>query len=79
MSDADKKALRQEIFDRACRAEAVSEEELGLLTIAQLRQLCKEPRIYFGTYGDCTTKRAFVAHVAGGIRRARMRAGDGDE
>ena len=74
-----KKEMQQEIINRACRAEAVSKWELELLTVSQLRQLCKEPLIYFGSYGDCTTKEDFVAHVAGGIRRARMRAGERHE
>lgn len=75
-STSVKKArLRQEIFDRARFGDDVSEDELDLLTIAQLRELCKEPLIYCGSYGDCLSKRDFVIHVLGGIRRYRQKAG----
>lgn len=74
-TSAEKAKLRQEIFDRARFGDDVSEEELQLLTVAQLRELCKEPLIYCGTYGDCLSKRDFVIHVLGGIWRYRHKAG----
>lgn len=74
-TSAEKARLRQEIFDRARFGDDVSEDELDLLTIAQLRELCKEPLIYFGSYGDCLSKRDFVLHVRTGIRRYRRKAG----
>lgn len=74
-SSAEKKALRQEIFDRARFGEDVAEDELELLTIEQLRKLCREPLIYFGTYADCFCKRDFVRHVRDGIKRYRRKEG----
>lgn len=74
-SSAEKKALRQEIFDRARFGDDVAEDELELLTIEQLRKLCKEPAIYFGTYAGCFCKHDFVRHVRNGILRAREKAG----
>ncbi len=75
LSSPEKMALRQEIFDRARCGDDVAEDELELLTIAQLRKLCKEPLIYVGSYADCYCKREFVRHVRSGIERYRKNAG----
>lgn len=75
LSSPEKMALRQEIFDRARFGDDVAEDELELLTIAELRKLCREPLIYFGTYSDCFCKRDFVCHVRSGIEHYRKKAG----